>query len=178
MISGGTTSFGQRYIKHVHRVIALKDCEVVAGDTDSIYFRPRASHYSKSLLEKFDPNQMLSEGMGIAFRLQREVNEMMAKKTHGVLKMEFEEMLCPSIFTGKKKYFGVVYKPNESESIDIIKHVDVRKDALVKGVDFIKSQYPQLIKETGYGLLQDLLNTFNAALISVTKSEEEQPEPL
>ena len=46
VISGGTTSYGQRYIKHVHKVIGDKDCEVVAGDTDSIYFRPRASHYS------------------------------------------------------------------------------------------------------------------------------------
>ena len=37
---------------------------------------------------------------------------MMGARTHGILKMEFEEMLCPSIFTGKKKYFGVVYKPD------------------------------------------------------------------
>jgi hypothetical protein len=42
---------------------------------------------------------------------------MMGERTHGILKMEFEEMLCPSIFTGKKKYFGVVYKPERNKTI-------------------------------------------------------------
>jgi DNA polymerase elongation subunit (family B) len=46
VISGGTTSYGQKYIKEVHKTIGEMDCEVVAGDTDSIYFRPRASHYN------------------------------------------------------------------------------------------------------------------------------------
>ena len=45
VISGGTTSYGQKYIKQVHKTIGERDCEVVAGDSDSIYFRPRASHY-------------------------------------------------------------------------------------------------------------------------------------
>ncbi len=31
--------------------------------------------------------------------------------TDGILKMEFEELLCPSLFAGKKKYFGAMYEP-------------------------------------------------------------------
>ena len=53
--------------------------------------------------------------------------------------MEFEEMLCPSIFTGKKKYFGVVYKPNPSGDVQILEAIDIKRDTLIKGIDFIKS---------------------------------------
>ena len=45
LISGGTTTYGQLYIKTVHKHIESRDCEVVYGDTDSVYFRPRFSHY-------------------------------------------------------------------------------------------------------------------------------------
>ena len=38
----------------------------------------------------------------------------MGDKTFGFLKMEFEELLCPSLFTGKKKYCGVIYKADHT----------------------------------------------------------------
>ena len=56
--------------------------------------------------------------------------------------MEFEELLLPSVFTGKKKYCGVVYVPGKMD----IKENIVMKDILLKGIDFIKSQYPDVIK--------------------------------
>jgi hypothetical protein len=73
--------------------------------------------------------------------------------------MEFEELLCPSIFTGKKKYFGAMYKPGD-EPRDII-DTSVRESVLVKGIDFIKSQYPDLIKKHGFRLINTLLNGYN-----------------
>lgn len=45
VIAGGTTTMGQKYIKMVHKYLEEHDCEVVYGDTDSVYFRPRFSHY-------------------------------------------------------------------------------------------------------------------------------------
>ena len=56
--------------------------------------------------------------------------------------MEFEELLFPSIFTGKKKYCGVVYVPGKMD----IKETITSKDLLLRGIDFIKSQYPGIIK--------------------------------
>ena len=49
--------------------------------------------------------------------------------------MAFEELLYPSMFTGKKKYCGVVYVPGKME----IKSKLSIKDILLRGIDFIKS---------------------------------------
>ena len=38
---------------------------------------------------------------------------MIGVQTNGILKMAFEELLYPSMFTGKKKYCGVVYVPGK-----------------------------------------------------------------
>lgn len=78
--------------------------------------------------------------------------------------MAFEELLCPSVFTGKKKYFGAMYKPGDSHRPTI--DVAVRGSVLVKGIDFIKSQYPDLIKRHGYQLINAILNHYNDTLKS------------
>ena len=39
---------------------------------------------------------------------------MIGAQTSNLLSMAFEELLFPSIFTGKKKYFGVIYEPDKS----------------------------------------------------------------
>jgi hypothetical protein len=49
--------------------------------------------------------------------------------------MAFEELLFPSMFTGKKKYCGVVYTPGKME----LKSTLSMKDILLRGIDFIKS---------------------------------------
>jgi hypothetical protein len=49
--------------------------------------------------------------------------------------MAFEELLLPSMFTGKKKYCGVVYVPGKME----VKSTLTIKDILLRGIDFIKS---------------------------------------
>jgi DNA polymerase elongation subunit (family B) len=70
VISGGTTSYGQKYIKQVHRSIGQLDCEVVAGDTDSIYFRPRASHYEFDTSGVIQARTLLDQANTIAMRLR------------------------------------------------------------------------------------------------------------
>jgi hypothetical protein len=70
--------------------------------------------------------------------------------------MAFEELLFPSMFTGKKKYCGVVYVPGK---MDIKENISM-KDVLLRGIDFIKSQYPELIKSFGYETLINILNHF------------------
>jgi hypothetical protein len=92
------------------------------------------------------------------------INTKIGSKTHGFLKMAFEELLCPSVFTGKKKYFCAMYKPGDAHRPVI--DVAVRGSVLVKGIDFIKSQYPDLIKRHGYRLINSILNTYNDMLKS------------
>ena len=78
--------------------------------------------------------------------------------------MAFEELLCPSVFTGKKKYFGAMYKPGDSHRSVV--DVAARGTVLVKGIDFIKSQYPDLVKRHGYQLINTILNNYNNMLKS------------
>ena len=94
---------------------------------------------------------------------------MVGKQTHGFLKMAFEELLCPSVFTGKKKYFGAMYKPGDAHRSAI--DVAARGSVLVKGIDFIKSQYPDLVKRHGYQLINTILNQYNDMLKSGVTSE-------
>jgi|LauGreDrversion4_2_1035121.scaffolds.fasta_scaffold74086_2 hypothetical protein len=112
---------------------------------------------------------MLDKANIIADQMRAFVNEMIGRQTRGKLKMAFEELLCPSVFTGKKKYFGAMYKPGDAhrDTIDIA----VRGSVLVKGIDFIKSQYPELIKRHGYQLINDILNQFNDTLKNAITAE-------
>ncbi len=96
----------------------------------------------------------------------------MAIKTHGKLRMECEEILCPSVFTGKKKYFGVIYKPGELHPRDSIS-VKTHDAVLLKGIDFIKQQYPDLIKKHGYALTERILNHFNDDLKALNENDRD-----
>ena len=72
--------------------------------------------------------------------------------------MAFEEILCPSFFTGKKKYCGVAFISSEPKNDLTI------KDIMIKGIDFIKSNYPEIVKSMGYQLILDIMkNSANFA---------------
>jgi hypothetical protein len=45
----------------------------------------------------------------------------------------------PSMFTGKKKYCGIQYKPEYDASFPGIKQKLNSKDIFLRGIDFIKS---------------------------------------
>jgi hypothetical protein len=67
--------------------------------------------------------------------LKAEINKLIGDQTSNILRMAFEELLFPSMFTGKKKYCGVVYVPGKME----MKSCLTIKDILLRGIDFIKS---------------------------------------
>lgn len=161
IISGGTTTLGQIYIKEVHHHIESKDCEIVYGDTDSVYFRPRLTHFRTYKDKTGDTgsslaSDMLQSAYEATEKLKAEINEMIGNKTSGFLKMAFEELLLPSMFTGKKKYCGIVYVPGKMT----VKATFTIKDILLRGIDFIKSQYPDIIKQYGYQTLISIMEHF------------------
>ncbi len=81
---------------------------------------------------------MLQSAYDATERLKLEINRRIGEQTSGFLKLAFEELLYPSMFTGKKKYCGVVYVPGKMT----VKSKLTIKDILLRGIDFIKSQYP------------------------------------
>jgi hypothetical protein len=93
---------------------------------------------------------------------------MIGNQTSNILRMAFEELLFPSMFTGKKKYCGVVYVPGKMD----IKSTITMKDILLRGIDFIKSQYPELIKQFGYQTLIDILTHFVDQINNNSKHKE------
>ena len=107
IVAGGTTSLGQKYIKMVHKMVGDMDCEIVYGDTDSIYMRPRFSHYTQTAANTYS---LIEQATIIATKIRDIVNGVVGSLTNGRLKMEFEEILLPSLFMGKKKYCGVIHK--------------------------------------------------------------------
>lgn len=155
VVAGGTTALGQKYIRMVHQMVATQDCEIVYGDTDSIYMRPRFSHYrAHDTNTALNTYALIERAIQVAHSIRDQVNHQVGLLTDGKLKMEFEEVLCPSLFMGKKKYCGVKHK-----EVSLMPNIHL-KDVLIKGIDFIKSQYPQLVKDSGYALLTDVMQMF------------------
>jgi len=70
------------------------------------------------------------------------------------LKMAYEEVLFPCVFTGKKKYFGFQHMQDENFHPD-------DKSLFVKGMDFIKQGQTLLAKEQGYEIVQEVCSVDN-----------------
>ena len=143
--------------------------QITLKNTDSVYFRPRLEVYGKYAKNMvMDLQSIIDVAFKIADGFKDQINHDIGLQTFDILRMEFEELLCPSIFTGKKKYAGLVY---ESKS-KVVKKSAVQCDILLRGIDFIKSQYPQLIKELGYRTIIDIVNHFNDKLQTTHNSNQ------
>lgn len=70
------------------------------------------------------------------------------------IKMAYEEVLFPAVFTGKKKYFG--YQHLERENFH-----PSNKELFIKGVDIVKQGQTELAKEWGYDFIQEICSIDN-----------------
>jgi hypothetical protein len=72
---------------------------------------------------------MVNISMRVIERLRNEVNDFL-KNDNGssYLKMAYEEVLFPVVFTGKKKYYGI---PHESK-------LNFNKKLFIQGVETVK----------------------------------------
>jgi len=55
--------------------------------------------------------------------LQNNINDIIGKQTNNKVKMEFEEILLPSLFIGKKKYCGVIYNHTDQPIMQNISNI-------------------------------------------------------
>lgn len=138
-LAGGITSAGQRNLKLVKKYIESRQCRVYYGDTDSLYFgmSPRLFRdidrrylidgnlsridYSRNLVEKtFEEIKELNTSVNNTLRLDNGT---------GFLKMAYEEVLYPTAFLARKKYYGIahegVFVPNPTEMF--IRGFEVKK---------------------------------------------------
>ncbi|RHZ54545.1 hypothetical protein Glove_426g53 [Diversispora epigaea] len=142
-LAGAVTSAGQFNIKLVAEYVLKKGYEIQYGDTDSLYLTCPKDYYkncdlayennSISTLEYW--TEMVKITMGVMEKLRNKVNTYLKIKSRSIyLKMAYEEVLFPVIFTGKKKYFGIphVDVPNFKPKKLFIKEIDTVKQGQSK----------------------------------------------
>src|SRR5688572_20750022 len=120
-LAGGVTSAGREHIKLVAEFVKKKGFGIKYGDTDSLYLTCPDSYYEKcdltydagkGIISKLEYwAEMVKITMRIMGKLCNEVNNFLRLKTRSdYLKMAYEEVLFPVVFTGKKKYFGIPHE--------------------------------------------------------------------
>ncbi|RIB01391.1 hypothetical protein C2G38_2296199 [Gigaspora rosea] len=148
-LAGGITSMSQFNIKLVAEYVLKKGYGIQYGDTDSLYLTCPEDNYKKcdlayrnnsiSTLEYW--TEMVNITMKVMEKLRNEVNTYLKIKSRSTyLKMAYEEVLFPVVFTGKKKYFGI---PQE-------KKVNFKpKKLFIKGIDTVKQGQSKLFITIG-----------------------------
>ncbi|CAI2200411.1 11166_t:CDS:2, partial [Funneliformis geosporum] len=122
-LAGGVTSAGRENIKLVAEFVKKKGFGIKYGDTDSLYLTCPDSYY-----EKCDLSYDVGKGV---------ISKQELKTRSDYLKIAYEEVLFPVVFTGKKKYFGIPH-----EDIPNFKP----EKFFIRGIDTIKQGKSQVFK--------------------------------
>ena len=148
-LAGGVTSAGQFNIKLVADFVRSKGFRIKYGDTDSLYLQPPDSVFAECdenyALGKLTREEYFSAMVRITMRALNQVRDdvnamLLANNGTKYLKMAYEEVLYPVVFTGKKKYFGVPH----------LNEVNFHPEKLfIKGIDVVKQGQPGLAIEIG-----------------------------
>ncbi|RHZ87187.1 hypothetical protein Glove_40g157 [Diversispora epigaea] len=163
---GGVTSAGQRNIKLVADFVKNKGFQIKYGDTDSLYlvcpeeyFQECDTAYNDGNGNRISKekywNEMIKISMRVMGELRDEVNKFL-KKDNGntYLKMAYEEVLFPVVFTGKKKYYGIQH----------IKELnfDPNPDKLfIKDIDIVKRGQSKLSRKIGKEIMRESMEINN-----------------
>ncbi|RIA91220.1 hypothetical protein C1645_737291 [Glomus cerebriforme] len=137
-LAGGITSAGQRNIKLVAEFVKSKGFLIKYGDTDSLYlvcpeecFQECDEVYKNGEISKEEYwSRMVKISMEVMEKLRNEVNDFLRKDNGSTyLKMAYEEVLFPVVFTEKKKYYGIPHKrvPNFKPKELFIRGVETEK---------------------------------------------------
>ena len=120
-LTGGVTSAGRENIKLVAEFVKKKGFRIKYGDTDSLYLTCPDSYYEKcdltydagkGVISKLEYwTEMVKITMVVMEKLRNEVNTFLRLKTRSdYLKMAYEEVLFPVVFTGKKNILTPLMK--------------------------------------------------------------------
>ena len=136
--------------------------DLVVHNTDSLYLTCPSAHFAECDAEfaakRMTREEWWSAQVRVTIRAMNlardEVNTFLRARSGGpYLKMAYEEVLYPVVFTGKKKYFGI---PHVSE-------VNFRpKDLFVRGIDVVKQGQPGLARELGFRIMWACVSLNNA----------------
>ena len=128
-----------------------KNFEIKYGDTDFLYLTCSDSCYEKcdlaynngkgTILKLEYWTEMVKITMVVIEKLRNEVNTFLRLKTRSdYLKMAYEEVLFPVVFTGKKKYFGIPYEDTSNFKL---------KELFIRGINTVKQGKSQVFRTIG-----------------------------
>ena len=171
-VAGAVTYMGQQEIKWVRKQVTDWGFDVVYGDTDSLYTKPRAQHF-KDINEEFESGKIslieywqkkIDRCMEVMNNCRDRVNAAL-KARHGgkvFLKMAYEEVLFPFALFGKKKYIGIKHEGlcNLSGVMPGITVDEFSKcrELFVRGLELIKRGGSELMRTCCYMVLRDVFN--------------------
>ena len=169
-LAGGVTSEGQYNIKLIADFVIKKGYIIKYGDTDSLYLVPPNSYFENCDREYITGTITKEEWMAAMIRitmrsinhLKNEVNEYL-EKDNGTkfLKMNYEEVLFPVVFTGKKKYFGIPHTV----------HILFTNHLFIRGIDVIKQGQSELAKKIGYQIMHESVCIHNKySILEIVKN--------
>lgn len=152
-LAGGVTTAGQFNIKLVEKIVLEAGFHIKYGDTDSVYLsapdRVFADADRRYALGETSKEEYWAEMVEITMdelsTLRDHVNRTL-RDNNGTphLKMAYEEVLFPVVFTGKKKYFGIA-------------HVNVPnfhpKKLFIRGIDVVKQGQTNLARTIGHKIM-------------------------
>jgi len=159
-LAGGVTSLGQYNIKLVAEYVTSRGFCIKYGDTDSLYlvcpeqsFVDCNNDYVTGRISKEDWfAAQVRISMRVMRTIQREVNEMLIKDNGSAyLKMAYEEVIFPGVFTGKKKYYGIPH----------VNEVNFRAKLFIRGIDVVKQGQSGLAKTIGNRIMMASVDIHN-----------------
>jgi DNA polymerase elongation subunit (family B) len=164
-LAGGVTSAGQHSIKLVADFVRGRGFDIKYGDTDSLYLSAPGRYFEECdaayaggrLTREEWYSAMVRITMRALNQLRDEVNaHLRADNGCPYLKMAYEEVLYPVVFTGKKKYFGVPH----------LNEVNFRPEKLfIRGIDVVKQGQPGLAREIGHRIMRDCMALDNGRAV-------------
>src|SRR3954454_19107166 len=130
-LAGDVTSARRRNIKLFTNFVKSKGFQIKYGNTNFLYLVCSEEFFQECDMAYDNGNglpkeeywsQMVNISMGIIERLRDKVNDFLRNDNgSSYLKIAYEEVLFPVVFTGKKKYYGIPHtnKPNFNNKLFI-----------------------------------------------------------
>lgn len=160
-IAACTTATGRERIMHAKQFVETNyDCEVIYGDTDSIFCRFKVVDENGTKLKG-------KEGLAKAIKLGQAASAAINKILPAPQNLEYEKTFYPFIILSKKRYVGNLYeddpnkKPKQKSMGIVLKRRDnaplvkkiyggivdilLNEANLEKSVDFLKSELTKLV---------------------------------
>src|ERR1051325_6876225 len=161
-LAGGVTSAGQRNIKLVADFVKRKGFGIKYGDTDSLYLvcpeerfqRCDEAYDSGNGISKEEYWSRMVEISIVEMEKLRDKVNVFLKEDNGspYLKMAYEEVLFPVVFTGKKKYYGI---PHESKP-------NFNKKPFIREVEIVKRGHSTLFRKIGKHIMDESMRLKNS----------------